>query len=167
MWSLLKGPDGQWGSRQEGVQKSVANLSCHLIFDSDYGFALHHKIRLENMEKHHMMLKIQIGIKTLSLSWIFDVIPKFAVAQFKVLRLDNAKSKCLHLYKCSLICVLRFTLKLYPWKMHTHTAWICLTFLTIYFQICFHCISAPNHPGKGLDPPKTKQMPIWSWQILL
>ena len=24
----------------------------------------------------------------------------------------------------------------------------------------FHCISAPNHPGKGLDPPKIKQMPI-------
>ena len=31
----------------------------------------------------------------------------------------------------------------------------------------FHCISAPNHHGKGLDPPKIKQMPIWSWKILL
>ena len=24
----------------------------------------------------------------------------------------------------------------------------------------FHCISAPNHPGRGLDPPKIKQMPV-------
>ena len=31
----------------------------------------------------------------------------------------------------------------------------------------FHCISAPNHPGKGLDPPKIKHIAIWSWQILL
>ena len=28
-------------------------------------------------------------------------------------------------------------------------------------------ISAPNHPGKGLDPPKIKQMPLWTWKILL
>ena len=31
----------------------------------------------------------------------------------------------------------------------------------------FLWISAPNHPGKGLDPPKIKQMPIWTWKILL
>ena len=31
----------------------------------------------------------------------------------------------------------------------------------------FLWISAPNHPGKGLDPPKIKQMPVWTWKILL
>ena len=30
----------------------------------------------------------------------------------------------------------------------------------------FHCISAPNHTGKGSDSPKNKQMPIWTWTIL-
>ena len=28
MWLLLKGPDGQWGSRQEGVQKYLGNHNC-------------------------------------------------------------------------------------------------------------------------------------------
>ena len=36
-----------------------------------------------------------------------------------------------------------------------------------HFVYHFLWISAPNHPGKGLDPPKIKQMPIWTWKILL
>ena len=36
-----------------------------------------------------------------------------------------------------------------------------------HFVYHFLWISAPNHPGKGLDPPKIKQMPVWTWKILL
>ena len=36
-----------------------------------------------------------------------------------------------------------------------------------HFLPFFLWISAPNHPGKGLDPPKIKQMPLWTWKILL
>ena len=36
-----------------------------------------------------------------------------------------------------------------------------------FFLPFFLWISAPNHPGKGLDPPKIKQMPVWTWKILL
>ena len=38
-------------------------------------------------------------------------------------------------------------------------------FLPFFYH--FLWISAPNHPGKGLDPPKIKQMSIWTWKILL
>ena len=40
-----------------------------------------------------------------------------------------------------------------------------LPFLPFFYH--FLWISAPNHPGKGLDPPKIKQMPVWTWKILL
>ena len=44
-----------------------------------------------------------------------------------------------------------------------------LPFLPFFLPFFYHFlwISAPNHPGKGLDPPKIKQMPIWTWKILL
>ena len=44
-----------------------------------------------------------------------------------------------------------------------------LPFLRLFLPFFYHFlwISAPNHPGKGLDPPKIKQMPIWTWKILL
>ena len=44
-----------------------------------------------------------------------------------------------------------------------------LPFFTLFtiFLPFFLWISAPNHPGKGLDPPKIKQMPLWTWKILL
>ena len=29
-----------------------------------------------------------------------------------------------------------------------------------HFNFNFHCINVPNHPGKGLDHPKIKQMPV-------
>ena len=40
-----------------------------------------------------------------------------------------------------------------------------LPFLPLFYH--FLWISAPNHLGKGLDPPKIMQMPIWTWKILL
>ena len=51
------------------------------------------------------------------LHWLFVFCPLFvSKSLLKVLGPDNAKSQCLHLYKYSLLCVLRFTLKLYAWK---------------------------------------------------
>ena len=40
----------------------------------------------------------------------------FYKSLLKALGPDNAKSQYLHLHKYSLLCVLRFTLKLYAWK---------------------------------------------------
>ena len=44
-----------------------------------------------------------------------------------------------------------------------------LPFLRLFLPFFYHFlwISAPNHPGKGLDPLKIKQMPILTWKILL
>ena len=44
-----------------------------------------------------------------------------------------------------------------------------LPFLPFFLPFFYHFlwISAPNHPGKGLDPPNIKQMPVWTWKILL
>ena len=51
------------------------------------------------------------------LHWLFVFCPLFvSKSLLKVLGPDNAKSQCLHLYKYSLLCVLRFTLKLYEWN---------------------------------------------------
>ena len=43
------------------------------------------------------------------------------------------------------------------------------TILPFFLPSFYHFlwISATNHPAKGLDPPKIKQMPIWTWKILL
>ena len=40
-----------------------------------------------------------------------------------------------------------------------------LTQANAHFNFNFHCRSAPNHPGKGSDPPKIMEMPIWTWKI--
>ena len=58
-----------------------------------------------------------------------------------------------------------------PPQSHTDThsnghsgALYCLADLSkCHLNFNFHCISAPNHPGKGLDPPSIKQMPVWTW----
>ena len=54
MWLLLRGPAGQWGSRQEGVQKSF----CNFVMSPNIWFRLWVciiRLKLENMETHHMM----------------------------------------------------------------------------------------------------------------
>merc|ERR550532_284372 len=35
-----------------------------------------------------------------------------------------------------------------------------LTQANAHFNFNFHCISAPNHPGKGSDPPKSRKCPF-------
>ena len=58
-----------------------------------------------------------------------------------------------HLHKCHKA----------SWQALTPT----LTKANAHLNFNFHCISAPNHPGKHFDPPTIKQMPIWTWTILL
>ena len=57
-----------------------------------------------------------------------------------------------------------------PSRAHSGALWG--TSFQAIFTILQGCmllktLSAPNHLGKRLDPPKNKDMPIWTWTILL